>query len=292
MLNGSHCKRLLTACISCLLLLLHFPLSANEGTTPKPVEISKETPPIVTVGVVPQFDQRHIQTIWRPILDAIEQRTGIKFELRGAATIPAFERELLQGSYDLAYINPYQVVKIKEKLGYLPLVRDIAIDLKGIIVVSQNSPIQSIEELREQELAFPAPNALGASLLIRAELSDRHGIKIIPRYVLSHSSVYLNVALEEAVAGGGVQKTLEQQSAELKNLLKTLYTTEAVPSHPIVINPRVPESLRHKIKEAFLALGRDALGHELLSAVPITEIGPASIRDYRGLAEMGLERFH
>lgn len=280
-----YARGLIVAGLACLLFVFSLAVNAASETA------SSGAPKVFTVGVVPQFDLNRIHAIWRPILDEMEKRTGYKFILSGAATIPAFERDLAQGEYDLAYINPYQVVKVRERQGYQPLVRDVGRDLYGIVVVPRNSPIQTIKKLRGRELVFPAPNALAATLLVRAELSDRYGIEVVPNYVLSHSSVYLNVALEEAVAGGGVQKTLSQQSDELQDRLKVLYKTAAVPSHPIVAHRRVPEAVRQQLQDVMLMLAHDAAGRELLSKVPITDIGVADIKDYLSLTEMGLERF-
>lgn len=251
---------------------------------------SDARPQVLTVGVVPQFDLRRIHAVWRPILDELEKRTGLEFALRGAATFSAFERDLAMNEFDLAYINPYEVVAVCEEQGYQPLVRDQQ-DLYGILVVARNSPIHSVHELKGQTVAFPAPNALGATLMVRAELFDRHGIEVIPRYVSSHSSVYLNVALEENVAGGGVQKTLQQQKDELQNALRILYKTRSVPAHPLVVHPRVPAPLQEKIRDALLAMWQDPASQALLSRVPYSELRPARIEEYHPLAEMGLERF-
>lgn len=285
MFQRGDARGLIAAGLACLLFVFSLAVNAASETAPS------GAPKVFTVGVVPQFDLPRIHAVWRPILDEMEKRTGYKFILSGAATIPAFERDLAQGEYDLAYINPYQVVKVRESQGYQPLVRDVGRDLYGIVVVPRNGPIQTIEKLRGRELAFPAPNALGATLLVRAELFDRYGIEVVPRYVLSHSSVYLNVALEEAVAGGGVLKTLRQQSDELQDRLKVIYKTSAVPSHPIVAHRRIPEAVRQQLQDVMLTLAHDAAGRELLSKVPIIEMGVANVKDYHRLGEMGLERF-
>jgi len=246
---------------------------------------------VLTVGVIPQFDLAHTQAIWRPILDELQRRTGYTLILRTSTSIPAFERDLAQGEFDIAYINPYLTVNVAEARGYLPVARDTATDLQGILVVAKESPIQSVEELDGKTVVFPAPNALGATLLLRAELFRRFGVEMVPRYVLSHSSVYLNVALGEAIAGGGVQKTLAQQSPELQQRLRVLYTTEHVPSHPIVIHKRIDKAQQRQLIQALLALGESEQGRALLAKVPIKTIGRADIDDYRPLAEMGLEQF-
>jgi len=45
-------------------------------------------------GVVPQFEHRKLFAIWKPIIDEISRRTGIRLELAATLTVPEFERAL------------------------------------------------------------------------------------------------------------------------------------------------------------------------------------------------------
>jgi len=247
---------------------------------------------IYSVGVVPQFEIRRLHRIWRPILDQVERRTGHRLQMIGSPTIPDFEREFLAGSFDFSYMNPYHVVLASDQAGYIPLVRDVGRTLHGVLVVKAGSGIEKISDLQGKVIAFPAPNALGASLQMRRELTDKFGIDFKPSYVKSHDSVYLNVALGQAAAGGGVQKTLERQKAPLRMRLKVIFNTTPVSPHPFAAHPRVPESVRQEVKQALLDLGATAEGRQLLSKVPIERIGSASMADYEPLRQQGLERFY
>ncbi len=245
-----------------------------------------------TVGVVPQFDIRRIHAIWRPILNELEERTGHHFVLRGSATIPAFEKEFSTGNFDFAYMNPYHVVIASRDQGYVPLVRDVGRKLYGIIVVRKDSPIKSVAELDGKKVVFPAPNALGATLLSRSELLDKYQVSVSPDFVQTHSSVYLNVALGEAVAGGGVQKTLARQAPEISDTLRVLYRTQKVSPHPFTVHSRVPESVRQKVLDAMLDMGKTDKGQKMLAKIPVKQIGPAAMSDYSPLKDMKLERFY
>ena len=244
------------------------------------------------VGVVPQFDTRKIQNIWQPILNALSERTNLSFSLYLSKSIPNFEKEFSAGTFDIAYMNPYHLIVANKKQGYLPLIRDVANELFGIIVVRKDSPIQNIQELEGQKIAFPAPNALGAALIPRAEFVNKYKINIMPIYVRSHSSVYLNVILKQVAAGGGVQKTLQQQKAEVRNQLRILYQTQPVAPHPIAVHPRVSEENRERILKAALALGATENGRVMLRRIPINQIGKARLSDYDELKKLGLEEFY
>lgn len=243
-------------------------------------------------GVVPQFNARKINAIWQPILMELSKRTGYDFRLTGSATIPAFEGQFMAAEFDFAYMNPYHAFRAAEVQRYIPLVRDVGKTLHGIVVVKKDSNIKSVRDLDGKTVAFPAPNAVGASLIPRADFKNQYHITVKPKYVQSHSSVYLNVALGRVTAGGGVQKTLSRQADRIKNKLRVIYKTREFAPHPVVAHERVPEEVRAKVSAALLAMGRDETSRKLLESVPISKIGPAVLDDYKPLGTWGLEAFY
>jgi len=239
-----------------------------------------------TFGVVPQYEQRKLFAVWRPILDELELRTDFKFTLTGSPRIPSFEKDFEAGVYDFAYMNPYHVVQAQGEHSYLPLLRDGGRVLQGIVVVHKDSKIRSVKELHDQEVVFPSPNALGASLLIRSELKERYAIDLQPKYVQTHSSVYLFVAKQLAVSGGGVESTLAREKPEIRDSLRILYHTQATPPHPITAHKRVPSKHREQVIAAFLDLAQTAKGKYLLSQVPIELLVTTKFSDYKALSIM------
>ena len=247
---------------------------------------------VYTIGIVPQFDSRTIDKIWSPILEQLEKQTGLKFKLLASPSIPVFEQKFLQGEFDFAYMNPYHMLMASRAQGYIPLVRDTSRSLRGVLVVRKDSGIKDLSALQGKVIAFPSPNALGASLLMRAELKRLHSLDIIPRYVKSHDSVYLNVALGQASAGGGVGKTLQKQSSDLKNKLRVIYRTGKTAPHPLAVHPRIEKKTIQKIKDAMLSIGSTDSGRKLLSRIPMKQVGSASLADYEPLNAIGLDKFY
>ena len=259
-------------------LMIHRPVPASEQ--------------VFTVGVVPQFNARRIWAIWEPLLSEIEQQTGIRLELRGSPSITQFERDLRAGKFDFAYMNPYHMLKAHQAQAYQPLVRDHGRQLHGILVVRKDSPIRELADLQGQVVAFPAPDALGASLMMRAELQGREKLDIRPRYVKSHTSVYLNVVTGAAAAGGGVQKTFSQQAKGIRDQLRILHRTGKVAPHPLAAHPRVPEAIVKQVQQVMLSLGETEDGRQLVAKIPMKQIGQAHLADYSALQKMGLEPYY
>lgn len=247
---------------------------------------------VIRVGIVPQFEQRRTFKTWRPILDELEKTTHLKFKLVGSPKISVFADHVRRGDYDLVYMNPYHILTTHTLQGYIPLVREGAESLRGILVVRRDSGIDSPRQLSGKVIAFPSPNALGASMLLRAGLKQEFNLRFEKKYVQTHTSVYLHVAKNLVVAGGGVNRTLAEQKAVLRNQLKVIYQTRPVTPHPIAIHPRISRANRIKIKNALIQLAKTKHGKQLLSKIPIKKLVRARISDYYSLKEMGLERYY
>lgn len=261
-------------------------LAAILGAAPAHADV------VYTLGVVPQFEARKLVGIWQPILDELKRRTGIDIHLQGAKDIPEFEARLAAGDYDFAYMNPYHALVAGGDQGYAPMVRDGGRALYGILVVRKDSPINDVKDLDGADIAFPAPNALGASLLMRTELARDHGLEIKPKYVKTHSSVYLNVVLGQTPAGGGVMGTFNQQPPKVRDQLRTLYVTRDMPPHPLGVHPRVARQDRDKITKALLDMAGTDGGRALLAKVPFVKLIETDFAEYEIMKAWGLEDYY
>lgn len=244
-----------------------------------------------TFGVVPQFEPRKLAGIWAPILKELEERTNLKFKMVGSSEIPEFEINFIEGEFDFAYMNPYHALMASTEQGYVPLVRDHGRKLFGILVNKKDSPISNVEELNGKKIVFPSPNALGASLLMRADLDQIHKIKFKTNYVQTHSSVYLNVLLGDADAGGGVMGTFNGQKPEVRDGLKIIYKTRPMAPHPVVAHPRVPKEHMDLVQNAFLDMSKTEEGAAMLAKIPMKKIGIAKIKEYLELKEWNLDKY-
>ena len=245
-----------------------------------------------SLGIVPQFEQRKIFRIWQPIVDEVERKTGIRLIIKGSPKIPTFENSFLDGEFDFAYMNPYHITIANKTRGYIPLVRDGSRSLRGIIVVRKDSPITDISQLENKILAFPAPNAIGASLLVRAELSELFNLQPGTKYVQTHSSVYLHVLKELVDAGGGVVSTLNSQRPAIRNNLRIIYQTREIPPHPIAAHPRVPEEHRKLISDTILQIAQTSIGNALFAQIPIGNAVVADISDYSIISDWNLKKYY
>jgi len=246
---------------------------------------------VFTIGVVPQFTPVEIYERWGPLVKELENRTGLKFELKTYKSIPEFEKAFLKGEPDFVFMNPYHQVMAYKAQKYIPLVRDKT-PLTGILVVRRDSPVKEVKDLDGKVIAFPAPNAFAASLYMRALLAENFKIRFIPEYVKTHDNVYRQVILGKAQAGGGVNNTFLRQPEEIKRGLRILYETPPSAPHPFSVHPRVPKEVRDKVKKAILDMANEPSMKALLDRVQMPNPVPADYaRDYKPLEKLNLEKY-
>ncbi len=242
-------------------------------------------------AIVPQFTPVEIGKRWTPLLNRLEADTGLAFQLRLHDKTPTFEADFLRGVPDFVYLNPYHMVMAAKARGYLPLVRG-AEPLAGILVADKAGPVGKLADLNGARIAFPSPNAFGASLYMRALLAEREGIDFTPVYVGTHRNAYRHVLLGEEAAGGGIEATLEREPASARGRLHVLYRTPATASHPVAAHPRVPREVRDRVARALLALNREPADRKLLDDVELGGAMEADFaRDYQPLSKLKLDRY-
>ncbi|GMR07990.1 MAG: phosphate/phosphite/phosphonate ABC transporter substrate-binding protein [Gammaproteobacteria bacterium] len=240
----------------------------------------------------PQTSAVSLTRQWLPFLKRIKDDTGIQIKLKVYTSCEQFEGDLFGAHPDFAFTNPYFAMLVKEKHGYIPLVRDDSRLLRGVFVVRKDSNINSLQDLNGKIIAFPYPNSMTASLYPRAILHEKFLLEFRPIYVGTHENVYRAVTIGKAIAGVGMMQTLSSEPEELREQLKILYTTPGVRPHPLIVHPRVNQKVQEKVTQAILNMAHDKQGQRLLKAVKLTvPVIVDSNRDYNNINKLGLEKY-
>ncbi|WP_426360134.1 phosphate/phosphite/phosphonate ABC transporter substrate-binding protein [Pseudocolwellia sp. HL-MZ19] len=248
-----------------LLISLPFGVQAQENT--------------LTFGVVPQQSAKRLAALWTPVLQHISQETGINIVFSTAKDIPTFEKRLKSGEYDIAYMNPYHYVVFNKTTGYNAIAKQTDKTIKGVIVARANGDIKTINDLEGSRLAFPAPASFAATILPQAEL-NKLGITFTSMYVSSHDSVYLNVSKGFFLAGGGIERTLNNMPEEIKSTLTTIWQSKEYTSHAIATHPRVDNAYREKILASLMNMNDTEEGMALLKHINFKGFEAAVNKDW------------
>ena len=241
----------------------------------------------LTFAVVPQQSAKTLAERWQPLIDYVSNYTGLTIEFKTAKDIPTFEANLTAGLYDIAYMNPYHFVVFNESAGYRSLARQRDKKIRGLIVVHQDSTIQSIEDLNGAEIAFPAPAAFAATIITSAHLR-KNDVAFIPRYVNSHDSVYLSVQRGFFQAGGGILRTLNISPEAVKSDLRVLWESKGYTPHAIATHPKMASADRQAILNALIALSNDSSKSSILRKIGLSEFVESNDSDWNDVRELGI----
>ena len=74
-----------------------------------------------TFAVVPQHGSISAVNQWQPLLNELHRQTSIEFRFVTAPSVTEFERRLINGDYDYAYMNAALFLEARAKNGYVGL---------------------------------------------------------------------------------------------------------------------------------------------------------------------------
>ncbi|MBJ6138929.1 phosphate/phosphite/phosphonate ABC transporter substrate-binding protein [Marinobacter litoralis] len=240
-------------------------------------------------GIVPQQAAEKLAKQWLPVLKLLSEKTGLKLGFATAPSIPEFEKRLADGAYDFAYMNPHHFTVFNERPGYRSLARQRNHVIHGIIVVSADLNIESLEELAGKNLAFPAPGAFAATLITRAFL-DSHAPGYSATFVNSHDSVYRAVAEGLFDAGGGIVRTYNKVDDSFRKKLEILWISPGYTGHAFAAHPRVSDDALQVLQEAMIGMEATVEGRNLLESLGMNGFQKASDMDWDDVRSLGIER--
>jgi phosphonate transport system substrate-binding protein len=239
-------------------------------------------------GVVPQQSPSKLARKWLPLLKFISQKSGVELQFATAPDIPTFEKQLAEGHYDIAYMNPYHYVVLSQQVGFKALVHEQDKKIQGIIVAFKDSKIDKLEDLSSQTIAFPAPASFAATLIPKANLAQQH-ISFKSEYVNSHDEVYRNIVAGRFVAGGGIMRTFNTLPDYFREQLKIIWTSQGYTPHAIATHPRVNDDIRQKLLASFLAVSKSEKASELLIPLLMKGFTAAEDKDWNDVRSLNIQ---
>lgn len=243
---------------------------------------------VYTFGVVPQQASEKLARQWIPLVEFLSQQTGLQIQFATAPNIPEFEARLAAGVYDFAYMNPYHFTIFNDQPGYAAIARQKNHVIRGIIVVASHLEIGSIDQLAGKNLAFPAPHAFAATLITRAFL-DKAAPGYTATFVKSHDSVYRSVAAGLFAGGGGIVRTLDEISPDLRRDLEVLWLSPGYTGHAFAAHPRVPQAVRERVQKQLVEIDTSERGAKIVENLGMKRLQAAVDSDWDDVRALGIE---
>lgn len=201
---------------------------------------------------------------WNPILEYASRKSGVTLELRMGKTSQETSDAEMRGEYDFVF-NNHIFAPSHDAAGYRVFARVAGKPLLSQIVVPDNSPIRSLQELQGKEIGFPNKNgftgyAAPMSMLIQAK------IEVKPVFAGNQEGVMAQLR-SGAIAAAGVNSKVMRGYGERENFkYRALWTSVEYLDFPVAAHPRIPAPVVKAVRDAMTGMADDAEGMKILAA--------------------------
>lgn len=201
---------------------------------------------------------------WNPILIYVSKKSGVPLELRLARTTKEANALAEQGAYHFLYTNHFFTPE-RDRLGFHVIARPAGPGIRGQIVVPNDSPIKSMQELNGKEVAFASPDAFAAYWLpMDALLKSKVNVKTVftPNQEAGLAQLKLGT-----VAAMGVNDSIIQRYARREGFeYRLLWNSELYNDLCIMASSKVPPAKVAAVQAAFVGMLNDPEGRKVIEA--------------------------
>lgn len=221
-----------------------------------------------------------------PLADYLSGKLGQPVTVRIAKDYQTHIEAIGNDAVDLAYLGPVAYVKLRAAYGPRPLLARQQIGnspvFHGKIFVRQNSPLQTLADLKGQRFAFTEPHSTMGYLVPRYQLWQA-GIPVerlaTYQFLGDHVNVALGVLTGDYDAGAVKEDVFELYKGRG---LRAIATSPPISDHVFVANRKLPDAQRRTLRAALLQLHKDPKGAEILTSITpgVTALVPVQDSDY------------
>ena len=238
-------------------------------------------------GVFPYLSAVRLENIYAPVAASLQQATGGQIYFRTASQFKRFFGRLKQQHYDIALIQPFWYVPSVDQFGYLPLAR-MKEPFTSLIMVPDDSPLQTLEDLRGKVIATP-PAFVPVVHMARKALKERGlipGKDLELRAFKSVDSCFQQVLIGNADACVSPPFAPAVVEEKMHVRLRVILKTPAIPNLTFIVHQRVPEPMREQLRQTILSWHTSREGQQLLQGMKTQGFVPALEEDYAGVREL------
>jgi len=248
---------------------------------------------LLRVTAIPDESPTELARKAAPLVRYLESKLAMKVEFTPVTDYAAAVETLINGRVDLAWFGGFTFVQASVRSGgkVLPIVQREEDERFRSVFISADPAIKTLADLKGKDVSFGAQSSTSGHLMPRSFLLQA-GIdpdKDFKRVAFSgaHDATIAAVAAGKVQAGALNISVWEKFVAEKKvdtDKLRVFYTTPPYYDYNWSVSTSMPEALRNKLTQAFLALDKSTPeGKEVLELQRATRFVPSKPENYKGI---------
>ena len=201
---------------------------------------------------------------WNPILTYVGKKSGVPLELKLAKTAQEGNAIAEKGGYDFQYTNHFFTPE-RDGLGWKVIARPAGPGIRSQIVVPEDSPVQTLQDLNGKDVGFVTPDGFtGYWLPYDALLRAKVKVNVVFTGNQEASSAQLRV---NKIAAAGVNSSVMARYGRRESFAyRALWTSEIYQDLCIMVNPKVPADKVAAVRAALIGMVNDPQGRKVLEA--------------------------
>ncbi len=253
-----------------------------------PVAVAGEAEPFV-LAVHPYLPAAEITRRFGPLANEIAAAIKRPVVVRVGRNYEEHVSAIGTDSVELAYLGPASYVNLVARYGAKPILGRQVVNgdplLHGEIVVRQDSPLHSLQDLRGRRFAFSDVQST-AGHIVPSKMMQAAGVPesalAAAAFLGSHRDVAIAVLAGDFDAGAVKKEVFEEYAPKG---LRSLAHLTAVPDHVFVASRTLTPDMVEALRRVLLDLPRTPRGMMILRGIHpgMTDIVPARDSDYDGL---------
>lgn len=245
-------------------------------------------PTELTVQFVPSQNADTLEAKAKPLEKLLGDKLGIPVKVSVSTDYNTIIEAMASNKVDVGFLPPTAYVLAKEKGAAEVILQaqrfgvndetgapteQLADSYKSMIIVKKDSPIQSVEDLKGKKIAYQNVTSSAGYVWPAALLLDR-GIDplkdVQPITVKGHDQgvlAVLNGDVDAAAIFQDARNTVAKDYPTVFEDTRVLAFTEPIPNDTIAVRTDMNADWTAKIKQAFIDIGKDPQGHEIIKEI-------------------------
>lgn len=265
---------------------------AELGTADNPVKLF----------FVPSVDAKVIDSNSKTMKTWLEANTPYKYEIHVPQSYIAVVEAFGSKRADVAALNTFGYILANKKYGAEARITVLRHGLKDYQsqIIAKKGRFKDLKDLEGKKFAFVDPASMSGYILPLKFLKDA-GVKIgEPVFAMKHDNVVSMIYQGQVDAGAtfysppdekdGIQdarRLVKAQYPDVEDKIEIVKLTNGIPNDPITFRKDMPDDMKTKITDAFLAMVKTPEGKEAWKNLyGVTELEKATDADYDSVRDM------
>lgn len=211
---------------------------------------------------VNQYGIQTTAAYWNPIIDYVSAKSGVSLVLKIGRTSADTTAHVLAKEADFVFTN-HLFTPEREQLGWKVFGRRQSPPVHGQILVLEDSPITSLEQLAGKDVVFPGPEATVAYKFPYAQLLSR-SIDAKVNFAGNMDAAFTQLVIGRAAAVGANSQLAEGFTRREGKRFRVLWSSAPLYDLALMHSSRVPEAEVKAVATAFAGMRSDPKGREVL----------------------------